>query len=80
VLIIHTFRQHCSCFIFFVRVRNRQELHAKLKGATLGDDEESEDTLQWVRKAKKRERELAKKRQEEFESRDNVVQDEYTES
>ena len=38
----------------------------------------SQDTLQWLKKAKKRERELAKRTQV-FENIDNVVQGEYTE-
>jgi len=50
----------------------------KIKGPTLGDADELEDTLQWLKKAKKRERELAKRTQV-FENIDNVVQGEYTE-
>lgn len=63
-------------------MRNRRELNASLTGATLGDPEgDSEDTLKWVRKAKKRERELARKRQSELENMDKSFQgDEYTES
>ncbi|KAF9223389.1 SART-1-domain-containing protein [Gyrodon lividus] len=63
------------------KVRNRRELNASLTGTTLGDlDGETEDTLKWVKKAKKREKELAKKRQQELESMDMVFQgDEYTE-
>jgi U4/U6.U5 tri-snRNP-associated protein 1 len=62
-------------------VRNKHELHASLKGATLGDiDGETDDTLKWVKKSKKKEKELAKKRQEEIESMDKVFRgDEYTE-
>jgi len=60
------------------RVRNRRELNTKIKGPTLGDADELEDTLQWLKKAKKRERELAKRTQV-FENIDNVVQGEYTE-
>ncbi|KAH7884745.1 SART-1 family-domain-containing protein [Phlebopus sp. FC_14] len=63
------------------KVRNRRELNASLAGATLGDpDGDTEDTLKWIKKARKREKELAKKRQQELESMDKVFQgDEYTE-
>lgn len=61
-------------------MRNRRELNAKLKGATLGDvDVDVDDTIKWIKKSKKREKELAKKRQEELENMDKVFQDEYTE-
>jgi U4/U6.U5 tri-snRNP-associated protein 1 len=62
-------------------VRNKRELNASLKGSTLGDaDGDAEDTLKWIRKSKKKEKELAKKRLEELESMDKVFQgDEYTE-
>ncbi len=60
-------------------MRNRRELHASLKGATLGDaDEDVDDTLKWVKKSKKKEKELARKRQEDFANRDKETQD-YTE-
>jgi U4/U6.U5 tri-snRNP-associated protein 1 len=64
------------------RVRNRRELHASLKGATLGDpDGDTEDTLKWIKKAKKRDKELAAKRQQELENLDKAFQgDDYTES
>ncbi len=64
------------------RVRNKKELNAKLKGATLGDtDRDVDDTLKWIKRSKKKEKELAKKRQEELEHMDKVFQgDEYTES
>ncbi|KAI0303755.1 SART-1 protein [Multifurca ochricompacta] len=62
------------------KVRNRRELNASLKGATLGDaDADTDDTLKWIKKSKKREMELAKKRQAELESMDKVFQEEYTE-
>ena len=64
----------------FHRVRNRRELNASLKGATLGDAEEDvDDTLKWIKRNKKKERELAKKRQLDLENRDKEDQDEYTE-
>ncbi|KAF7330588.1 U4/U6.U5 tri-snRNP-associated protein 1 [Mycena venus] len=62
------------------KVKNRRELNASLKGATLGDAEGDDDTLKWIKKSKKREKELAKKRLAELESMDKVFQgDEYTE-
>ncbi|CCM01386.1 uncharacterized protein FIBRA_03437 [Fibroporia radiculosa] len=62
------------------KVRNRRELNAKLKGTTLGDaDGHVDDTMKWIKKSKKREKELAKKRQEELENMDKVFQAEYTE-
>lgn len=39
-----------------------------------------DDTLKWIKRSKKQEKLLAKKRQEELESMDKVFQDEYTES
>ena len=65
----------------FHRVRNKRELNAKLKGATLGEAEgDVDDTLKWIKRSKKKEKELARKRQQELESMDKVFQDEYTES
>jgi U4/U6.U5 tri-snRNP-associated protein 1 len=62
-------------------VRNKRELNASLQGATLGDaDADTDDTLKWIKLSKKREKELAKKRQAELESMDKVFQEEYTES
>ena len=62
-------------------MRNKRELHASLQGTTLGDDNaDTDDTLKWIKKSKKREKELAKKRQAELESMDKVFQEEYTES
>ncbi|KAG6908342.1 hypothetical protein DXG01_005253 [Tephrocybe rancida] len=62
------------------KVRNRKELNASLKGSTLGDaDADTDDTLKWIKRSKKKEKELAKKRQEELESMDKAFQDEYTE-
>ncbi|KAH9917845.1 SART-1 protein [Fomitopsis serialis] len=61
-------------------VRNRRELNAKLKGTTLGDaDGDTDNTLKWLKRSKKKEKELARKRQEEQESMDKVYQEEYTE-
>ena len=61
------------------RVKNRRELHTSLKGATLGDADGDDDTLKWIKKSKKREKELAKKRLEELENMDKMFQEEYTE-
>ena len=62
-------------------MRNKRELNAKLKGTTLGDAEDDvDDTLKWIKRSKKREKELAKKRQEELDNLDKVLQEEYTES
>ncbi|KAG6817334.1 hypothetical protein H0H87_009932 [Tephrocybe sp. NHM501043] len=62
------------------KVRNRKELNASLKGATLGDaDADTDDTLKWIKRSKKKEKELARKRQEELESMDKAFQEEYTE-
>ena len=63
-------------------MRNKRELNAKLKGATLGDAEgDVDDTLKWIKRSKKKEKELAKKRQEELEAMDKAFQgDDYTES
>ncbi|KIL67576.1 hypothetical protein M378DRAFT_185639 [Amanita muscaria Koide BX008] len=64
----------------FSRVRNRRELNASLKGATLGEaDGNADDTRKWLKKNKKREKELAKKRQEELEQMDKAFEQEYTE-
>ena len=61
-------------------MRNKRELNTRLKGATLGDvDGDADDTLKWIKRSKKKEKELARKRQEELESMDKVFQDEYTE-
>jgi U4/U6.U5 tri-snRNP-associated protein 1 len=63
-------------------VRNRRELNASLKGATLGDaDGEVDDTVKWIKRSKKKEKELARKRQEELERMDQVFQGaDYSES
>lgn len=35
--------------------------------------------MKWIKRSKKKEKELARKRQEEFESIDKAIQDEYSE-
>ncbi|KAG2128096.1 SART-1 family-domain-containing protein [Suillus cothurnatus] len=74
-------RETKQIFDRIAKVRNRRELHTSLKGATLGDpDDDTEDTLKWIKKAKKRDKELAKKRQQELENLDKAFQgDDYTE-
>jgi hypothetical protein len=63
------------------RVRNRRELNTRLKGATLGDpDDDVDNTKGWLKKNKKKERELAAKRLKEIESMDDAAQGEYSES
>ncbi|GLB40444.1 putative SART-1 family protein [Lyophyllum shimeji] len=63
------------------KVRNRKELNATLKGSTLGDADDSvDDTITWLKRSKKKQKELAEKRQKELESMDKVFQGEaYTE-
>ncbi|KAE9400241.1 SART-1 protein [Gymnopus androsaceus JB14] len=62
------------------KVRNRRELNSSLKGATLGDaDGDADDTLKWIKKNKKKEKELAKKRLEELDNMDKAIQEDYTE-
>ena len=48
----------------------------------MGDvDLDGDDTLKWIKEAKKREKKLAKKREEELENMDKHYQaDDYTES
>jgi len=63
------------------RSKNRRELNRKLVGATLGDaDEDGDDTVKWIKKSKRREKELAQKRLVEMDNLDKLYQDEYTES
>ena len=65
---------------WLIRVRNRRELNAQLKGATLGDAEgDVDNTLKWIKRSKKKEKELAKKRQEEIDNRDKASELEYSE-
>ncbi|KZT20148.1 SART-1 protein [Neolentinus lepideus HHB14362 ss-1] len=62
------------------KVRNRRELNASLSGVTLGDaDKDVDDTVKWIKRAKKREKELARKRQEELDNMDKTFQEEYGE-
>lgn len=54
-------------------------MNEKLSGKSLGAVEEGgdDDLKTWIKKTKKRERELAAKRAQELESQDNQYQDEY---
>ncbi|KAG7089595.1 hypothetical protein E1B28_011262 [Marasmius oreades] len=62
------------------KVRNRRELNASLKGTTLGDaDGDADDTLKWIKRSKKKDKELARKRLEELDNFDKAIQEEYTE-
>ena len=61
-------------------MRNRRELNAKLKGATLGDaDGDVDDTKAWVKKGRKKGKEFDAKKKA-IESINNAVQDMYDES
>jgi U4/U6.U5 tri-snRNP-associated protein 1 len=63
------------------RVKNRRELNASLQGTTLGESDDVDDTIKWIRRNKKKAKELARKRQEELENLDKSYQGEdYTES
>ncbi|EIN04885.1 SART-1 protein [Punctularia strigosozonata HHB-11173 SS5] len=62
------------------KLKNQHELNAKLTGVTLGEAaDDVDDTVKWLKRAKKREKELAKKRQQELENMDKMYQEEYTE-
>ena len=62
-------------------MRNRRELNARLEGTTLGDaDDDVDNAKAWLKKSKKKERELAAKRLKEIESMDDAAQGEYSES
>lgn len=66
----------CSC-----RVRNRRELNTKLKGTTLGDiDGDVDDTKAWVKKGRKKGKELDPKKSKVIETMNHAVQDMYDES
>jgi len=62
------------------RARDRNALNEKLSGHTLGEaaQGEHEDLKSWIKRTKKRERELAAKRAQELELQDKQFQDEYT--
>ncbi|TPX32879.1 hypothetical protein SmJEL517_g04070 [Synchytrium microbalum] len=61
--------------------KNRRKLRQKLSGPTLADDADLDDTLAWVqRSAKKREVELAKRKERELEELDQDAIKDYTAS
>jgi U4/U6.U5 tri-snRNP-associated protein 1 len=62
------------------KAKDRKALNERLAGRTLGDAEEdgSLDVKAWIKKSKKRERELAAKRAAELEQQDKEFQEEYT--
>ncbi|KAF8588251.1 SART-1 protein [Ramaria rubella] len=62
------------------RIKNKRELKATLKGTTLGESDDVDDTIKWIKRNKKKAKELARKRQEELENLDKAYQGEdYTE-
>lgn len=62
------------------KARDRKVLNEKLVGKTLADPEgEEEDLTSWIKKTKRREKELAAQRARELESQDKLFQEEYTE-
>jgi U4/U6.U5 tri-snRNP-associated protein 1 len=62
--------------------REKKALTEKLAGRTLAepDDEQEEDLKSWIKRTKKRERELAAKKAEDLEDQDKLFQEEYTSS
>lgn len=62
------------------KAKDRKALNERLAGRTLGEagEDESLDVKAWIRKSKKREREMAAKRAAELEQQDKEFQDEYT--
>lgn len=63
------------------RARNKLELNRRLVGATLGEAEDTlDDAKAWIKRSKKKEKELAAKRQAELDSRDALDSEAYTES
>lgn len=63
------------------RVRNRRELNTKLKGRTLGDaDNDIDNTKAWLKKSKKKGKELGAKNLEQIEDTKSAARDVYDES
>ena len=69
-----------SCADIFNRAKDRRALNEKLIGHTLGEGDEGDtaDVKSWIKKTKKRQRELAEKRAMELENQDQLFQNEYT--
>lgn len=62
------------------KARDRKALNEKLVGKTLAEPEaEEEDLKSWIKKTKRREKEMAEQRARELESQDKMFQEEYTE-
>ncbi|KAF8507921.1 SART-1 family-domain-containing protein [Gautieria morchelliformis] len=62
------------------KIKNKRELNASLQGSTLGESDDVDDTIKWIRRNKKKAKELARKRQEDLENLDKTYQgDDYTE-
>jgi len=61
------------------RSRNKRELKKKLSGKGLGElgEDEDDDALAWIKRQKKRQKELAELKQKELEAMDNEVIEEY---
>ncbi|ORX60071.1 SART-1 protein [Piromyces finnis] len=59
--------------------RVKRELKKKLTGKGLGelDDEENDDALSWIKRQKKRQKEIAEMKRKELEAMDNEVLEEY---
>ncbi|TRM64687.1 SART-1 protein [Schizophyllum amplum] len=61
------------------KIKNKRELNSALKGRTLGDGKGEDDTLLWVKRSKKQEKELKRRRLQEQEELEKQVQQEYSE-
>ncbi|OLL22145.1 U4/U6.U5 tri-snRNP-associated protein snu66 [Neolecta irregularis DAH-3] len=57
------------------RQEGRINRNGKLKGKTLGEEMKDEDVMQWIKKSKKKERELALKKENELEEQDKMFQE-----
>ncbi|OUM58068.1 hypothetical protein PIROE2DRAFT_21404 [Piromyces sp. E2] len=61
------------------RSRNKRELKKKLTGKGLGelDEDENDDALSWIKRQKKRQKEIAEMKRKELEAMDNEIMEEY---
>ncbi|KAF8307736.1 SART-1-domain-containing protein [Clavulina sp. PMI_390] len=59
--------------------KNQRELNRRLVGTTLGDEDGGDDARNWVKRSKKKEKELAKKRQQDLDNMDQMHLAEYSE-
>ena len=62
------------------KIKNNFKLHERLSGPTLGDAIQNEDLKSWIKRTKKQERASAAKREQEFETQDQVFEESYTSS